>query len=172
MERLRQQIAEWVVLLRPYAAHLAVAGLALFIGLSAGIYKAMKDPAAVDTADKWPFPQWAPYRSGPLREELARTSVWSEDPSKAKVEVVKKPEGPPWRFIGTVHDGKARIAVIELESGKRIQRIASGQPLPNGAVIKKIDTSELVYDENGEEKVLKLFGVAKTDNLAAGSGKN
>ena len=54
---------------------------------------------------------------------------------------------------------------------QRIQRIASGQPLPNGAVIKKIDTSELIYDENGVEKVLKLFGVSKTDNLAAGSGK-
>lgn len=172
MERLRKQITEWAVVLRPYAAHLAVAGLALFIGLSVGIYKAMKDPAAVDTADRWPFPQWTPYRTGPLRDELARMNLWTDDPSKVQVVVEKKPEGPPWRFIGTVQDGKARVAVIELDRGKRVQRIASGEPLPNGAVIKKIDTSELIYDENGEEKVLKLFGVAKTDSLAAGSGKN
>lgn len=171
MERLRIQIAQWLVILRPYTAHLAVAGLALFIGLSAGIYKAMKDPAAVDTADKWPFPLWAPYKTVSLRDGLARINLWAEDPTKAKVVVEKKPEGPPWRFIGTVQDGKARVAVVELEQGKRVQRIASGQPLPNGAVIKKIDTSELIYDENGEEKVLKLFGVSKTDNLAAGSGK-
>lgn len=171
MERLRIQIAQWLVILRPYTAHLAVAGLALVLGLSTGIYKALKEPAAVDTADRWPFPQWAPYRTGPLRDNLARTNIWADDPSKAKAVVEKKPEGPPWRFIGTVQDGKARVAVIELEQGKRVQRIASGQPLPNGAVIKQIDTSELIYDENGQERVLKLFGASKTDNLAAGSGK-
>jgi len=172
VERLRIQIAEWRVILRPYSAHLAAAGLALFIGLSSGIYKAMKEPASVDTADRWPFPRWAPYRTGPLRDGLARTNLWAEDPSKAKVVVEKKPEGPPWRFIGTVQDAKGRVAVIELEQGKFVQRIARGQPLPNGAVIQKIDTSELIYSENGQEKVLKLFGIAKTDNLAAGSGKN
>ncbi len=165
-------MAEWLVILRPYTAHLAVAGLALVLGLSAGVYKAMKEPAAVDTADRWPFPQWAPYRTGPLRDALARTNLWAEDPSKAKVVVETKPAGPPWRFIGTVQDGKARVAVIELEQGKRVQRIASGQPLPNGAVIKKIDTSELIYDENGVEKVLKLFSAAEMNTPAAGNGKN
>src|SRR5690606_8463120 len=98
--------------------------------------------------------------------------IWTADPSKAKTTVEKKPEGPPWRFIGTIDDGKARIAVIELDRGKRVQRLASGQPLPNGSLIKKVGTSELIYDENGVEKVLKLFGLAETDSLADGTGKN
>lgn len=80
--------------------------------------------------------------------------------------------GPPWRFIGTLQDGKARIALIELDQGKRIQRIASGQPLPNGGLIKKIDVNELTYDDGGTDRVLRLFGIAKTDSMAAANGKN
>ena len=176
MERLfndiRQKLAALRPLLAPYSMHLAVAGLAVLLGTSAGIYQVSKDPTAVDTADKWPFPQWAPYRTGPQREALARVAVWAVDPTKAKVEVEKKPAGPPWRFIGTLQNGKTRIAIIELDQGKRVQRIAIGEALPNGAMIKKIDTGALIYDDNGVERVLKLFGTAKTDNLPAGSGKN
>jgi hypothetical protein len=169
---IKQKLAALGPVLAPYTAHLAVAGLAVLLGVGVGVYQASKDPTAVDTADKWPFPQWAPYRSGPQREALARAALWAADPTKAKIEVEKKPAGPPWRFIGTLQNGKARIAIIELDQGKRVQRIASGEPLPNGAMIKKIDTGALIYDDNGVERVLKLFGTAKTDNLPAGSGKN
>ncbi|MGE0282440.1 MAG: hypothetical protein AB7P20_17760 [Rhizobiaceae bacterium] len=158
--------------LRPYYAHLAALGVAIALGLTVAAFKLASDPPAVDTADRWPLPQWAPYRAGPLRDALARTPIWAEDPTKAKVVVEKKPEGPPWRFIGTLQEGKVRLAVIELDQGKRIQRVAAGQPLPNGAVITKIDTTTLTYDEGGVEKALRLFGAAKTDNLAAGTGKN
>jgi hypothetical protein len=159
--------------LRPYAGHLSALGIAIVLGLAVAAVKLSSTPPAVDTADRWPFPQWAPYRTGPQRDVLARAEIWTADPSKTKAAVAeKKPEGPPWRFIGTVQDGKARVAVIELEQGKRVQRIANGDPLPNGAVIKKIDISELIYDENGVEKVLKLFSAANTVNPAAGNGKN
>ena len=66
---------------------------------------------------------------------------------------------------------RVRVAVIELDQGKRIRRIASGEPLPNGAIIKKVDAGELVYDESGVEKVLKLFSAAKMDTPVAGNGK-
>lgn len=158
--------------LRPYFPHLIALGIAALLGLTVATFKISGDPAAVDTADRWPFPQWAPYRAGPQREALARTTLWAEDPTKAKVVTDKRPEGPPWRFIGTVTEGTMLIAVIELDQGKRVQRIGNGQPLPNGAVIKKIDSSTLIYDENGAEKALKLFGIAKSDAVAAGTGKN
>lgn len=157
--------------LKPYVPHLAALGIAMLIGLGVALFKVSSEPPAVDTADRWPFPQWAPYRAGPQRTALARTDIWAQDPTKAKPVAEKRPDGPPWRFIGTVREGKTLVAVIELDQGKRIQRISSGQPLPNGAVIKKIDTSTLIYDENGAEKSLQLFGLAKTDNLAAGTGK-
>lgn len=158
--------------LRPYTAHLGALGVALLLGLGVAAFKVSSEPPAVDTADRWPFPQWAPYRTGPQRAALARAELWAEDPTKAKAVAEKKVEGPPWRFIGTMREGATLVAVIELDQGKRIQRVSSGQPLPNGAVIKKIDTNTLIYDENGAEKALKLFGIAKTDNLAAGTGKN
>jgi hypothetical protein len=172
MDRILGQILERLGVLRPYAAHLSALGIAILIGLTVAVFKVSGSPPAVDTADRWPFPQWAPFRAGPQRNALARTNLWAEDPTKAKVVVEKKVEGPPWRFIGTLQEGESRIAVIELDQGKRIQRVGPGQALPNGALIKKVDTSVLTYDENGVEKALRLFGLTKTDNLAAGIGKN
>ncbi len=172
MDRILTQILERLGALRPYATHLGALGIAILFGLIVAVFKVSGSPPAVDTADRWPFPQWAPFRAGPQREVLARSTLWAEDPTKAKVVVEKKVEGPPWRFIGTFQEGDTRMAVIELDQGKRIQRVGPGQPLPNGALIKTIDTSVLTYDENGIEKALKLFGLTKTDNLAAGTGKN
>ncbi len=168
-----KDIGKKLEVLRPYTAHLGALGCAIVLGLTVAAFKVSSAPPAVDTTDRWPFPQWAPFRAGPQRASLAQAEIWTVDPSRVDaVAAEKKPEGPPWRFIGIVQDGKVRVAVIELDQGKRIQRIASGAPLPNGAVIKKIDTGELIYDENGVEKVLKLFSAAKTDTPAAGSGKN
>jgi hypothetical protein len=158
--------------LRDYYPHLAALGIAILLGLTVAVFKVVSDPPAVDTADRWPFPQWAPYRAGPQRDALARATIWTGDPTKAEAVVEKKPEGPPWRFIGTLQEGPMRIAVIELDQGKRVQRITAGQTLPNGALIKSIDTTTLTYDEDGVEKALKLFGLSKNDNLAAGTGKN
>lgn len=173
LDRVLREIQKGLEVLRPYAVHLSALAIAMLLGLIVAAVKVSSNPPAVDTADRWPLPLWAPYRAGPQRDALARAEIWTADPSKAKTEVAeKKPAGPLWRFIGTVQDGKARIAMIELEQGKRVQRIASGQPLPNGSVIKKIDTGELIYDENGVEKVLKLFSAAQMDTPAAGIGKN
>jgi len=171
LERILKELQERLGALRPYRAHLGTLGVAVLLGLLIAVIKVSSSPPAVDTADRWPFPQWAPYHAGPQRDAMARTMLWAEDPSKAKVVAEKKEEGPSWRFIGTLQEGGSRVAVIEVEKGKRIQRIAAGEPLPNGALIKKVDTSTLIYDENGAEKALRLFGPEKTDNLATGTGK-
>lgn len=170
MDRMLREMIRRLEVLRPYALHMGALGVAVLLGLAVAVFKVSGTPPAVDTTDRWPFPQWVPYRAGAQREMTAKAEIWTVDPSKKAV-VEKKPEGPPWRFIGTVHDGRVRVAVIELDQGKRIRRIASGEPLPNGAIIKKVDASELVYDESGVEKVLKLFSAAKMDIPAAGNGK-
>jgi hypothetical protein len=172
LQHVLKELSERFGDLRAYYPHLSALGIAILLGVVVAAFKLASDPPAVDTADRWPFPQWAPYRAGAQRDVLARAALWTEDPTKAKVLVEKKPEGPPWRFIGTLQEGEVRIAVIELDQGKRVQRIAAGQSLPNGAVIKSIETNALTYDENGVEKALRLFGPQKTDNLAAGTGKN
>lgn len=170
MERILKEFGAKLEILRPYSLHLAALSAALLLGLVVAVVKVSGQPPAVDSADRWPFPQWTPFRAGLQRDALARAEFWAADASK-KAEAQKKPAGPPWRFIGTVHDGKANVAVIELDQGKRIQRVSNGEALPNGALIKKIDTNELIYDENGEERVLKLFSAAKMDSPAAGNGK-
>jgi hypothetical protein len=157
--------------LRERLPHLVALGIAVALGAAVAAFKLASSPPAVDTADRWPLPKWAPYQSGQRRQDLARTSMWLEDPTKAKVVVEKKIEAPPWRFIGTLQEGSRRVAVIELDQGKRIQRISSGEALPNGAIIKQIEANTLTYEDNGSERALKLFGLAKTDSLADRTGE-
>lgn len=146
--------------IRPYVPHLAVLAVAMVLGLGVGMFKATSSPPAVDIADRWPFPKWVPYRAGAKRDDLRRLAIWSQDPGRQQEVEAVKADSPPWRFIGTMQDGDTHVAVIELDQGKRIQRVASGEPLPNGALIREISVSELVYDESGEEKTLKLFDPA------------
>jgi len=172
VDQIIKEIQQRLTVLAPYAPHLGALGVAVVLGFGVAAFKVSGDPPAVDTADRWPVPQWAPFRAGPQRDALARAGLWTPDPTRAQQTVEPQVAGPPWRFIGTLREGKSQMAVIELDQGKKVQRVTSGETLPNGALIKNIDTSTLTYDENGVEKVLKLFGVGKTDNLAAGTGKN
>jgi len=158
--------------LRPYALHLAGLAVAVVLGITVAGVKIAADPPSIDTADRWPFPKWEAYRASQLRQNNTAAQLWAVDPAKAKVAAEIKVAGPPWRFIGTLQEGNRRVAVLELDQGKRIQRIGSGEALPNGGLIKKIEASELTYDEGGIEKVLRLFGVAKTEGIADGNGKN
>jgi hypothetical protein len=156
---------------RPYFPHVAALGVAIVLGIAVSLFTISGTPPAVDTKDRWPLPKWAPYRAGEQREELKKLAIWAIEPGKEKIEAVKKPEGPPWRFIGTLQTPKGRIAVIEIDKGKRTQLVLGGEPLPNGVLIKNVGVGELVYDEDGVEKVLTLFSVDKAGNLPAENRK-
>lgn len=149
--------------LAPFRWHFAAVGVAILLGVLVGTLTLTTKVQSVDTADHWTFPKWAPYTAGPKRE-IAHLLTWVDDPTKKK-DVAVKVAGPPWRFIGTVQDGKKNVAVIELDQGKRVQRMASGELLPSGAQILKVGVGELVYSQDGEEKILKLFALEKPAGL-------
>lgn len=153
--------------LRFYVPHLLALGAAVVLGLAMGFVTILGKPPAVDTTDRWSLPRWSPYVAGPKREAMAQERIWLEEPGKRKEETVVAAV-PPWRFIGTVKDGNKLLAVIELDKGKRVQRLNQGDPLPNGAPITKIATGELSYTEDNAETTLKLFGVTKDQNFPAG----
>lgn len=158
--------------LRPYYPHLTAAGIAILLGLIVGIFKVSAAPNAVDTADRWPLPQWSPFRAGPQRDALVNAGLWPLDPTKAVAAEEKKVAAPPWRFIGTIQEGKSRLAVLEVEEGRRVQRFGSGETLPNGARIVDIAANSLRYDDGGVEKVLKLFSADLFEEPGSGNGKN
>jgi len=153
--------------LRFYLPHLLALGAAVFLGVAMGFVTILGKPPAVDTTDRWSLPRWAPYVAGPKREALARDRIWFEEPGKRREETVVSAV-PPWRFIGTVKDGDKLLAVIELDKGKRVQRLTQGDPLPNGAPITRIGTGEISYAQDNAETTLKLFGVTKDQNFPAG----
>jgi hypothetical protein len=116
------------------------------------------------------LPRWAPYIAGPKREELARLPLWVEEPGRRKTEVANV-AAAPWRFIGTVKDGEKMLAVIELDQGKRVQRLSPGDALPNGAQIMRVSAGEISYAENDAEMTLKLFGTTKDQNFPGANKK-
>lgn len=172
MNRLIQIALSRMEPLRPYFPHLLGLAGAILLGLTVGAFRASYDPKAVDTTDRWPFPKWAPYRAGSQRDAMVRAPIWPPDPSQSTAEAAPKEEGPPWRFVGTVEDGKNRLAIIELDQGKKIEHFASGDALPNGAQITKISNSELIYNEGGVQGTLRLFSADRAESTPATNRKN
>lgn len=158
-------------ILRFYVPHMAALAAAVVAGLAMGFTSIMGKPPAVDNADRWSLPRWAPYVSGPKRQEMAQTPLWTDEPGRKKEEAVVV-AAPQWRFIGTVRDGGKLLAIIELDRGRRVQRLNEGEALPNGAPITKISAGEISYAENDTETILKLFGVTKDQNFPSPGKKN
>ncbi len=157
-------------ILRFYVPHMAAIVAAIVAGLAMGFTTIMGKLPAVDTADRWSLPRWAPYVSGPKRQEMAQTPLWVDEPGRRKEEAVAVV--PPWRFIGTVRDGERLLAVIELDKGKRVQRLTQGEALPNGAAITRISTGEISYSQDNAETTLKLFNVIKDPAPPSAGKKN
>jgi hypothetical protein len=160
-----------VRMLRFYIPHLTALGVAVLAGI--GIAVASLSPRISDTdpAARWSLPRWTPYKAGPQRDEVSRTVIWAEEPGKRKVEVAAAPPPPPWRFIGTVQEGRRRLAVIELDQGRKVQRLDTGEALPNGALVVAIGTGELTYTEDDTQKTLQLFAAQKDQNFPGAKKK-
>lgn len=157
---MRREIRLAIQLLSPFRWHFAAVGIAVLLGVGIGLVRVSTAVPKVGITDRWPLPQWVAYKAAP-RQDSVRLLAWLDDPSKPKEVEAAKPAGPPWRFIGTVRNGKTSIAVIEVDQGKRVQRMSTGENLPDGGEIIKVGVGELTYAQDGQEKTLKLFNVEK-----------
>ena len=158
--------------LRFYIPHLVALAAAIFAGAAMAYATLLSKPAAEASNDRWLLPRWNPIVAGARREELANLPIWAEEPGKRRNVVAAAPAGPPWRFVGTVRDGGKVLAVIELDQGRRVQRLSAGDALPNGAHIATIAAGELSYTQENEQKTLTLFGPAKDQNFPGSAKKN
>jgi hypothetical protein len=159
-------------MLRFYIPHLTALGVAILAGLGMGIVALSPRISDADPAARWPLPHWTPYKAGPSREEMSHLTIWAEEGGgKRKVDIAAAPPAPPWRFIGTVQEGKRRLAVIEIDQGRKVQRLDTGETLPNGAMVVAIGTGELTYTEDDTQKTLKLFAPEKDKNFPSATNK-
>ena len=157
--------------LRFYVPHLTALGVAVLAGIGIGAASLSPRISDTDPAARRPMPHWTPYKAGPQRDEMTRLVIWAEEPGKRKAEVAAGPPPPPGRFIGTVQQGKRRLAVIELDQGRKVQRLDTGEALPNGALVVAIGTGELTYTEDDTQKTLKLFAAEKDQNFPSATKK-
>ena len=151
--------------LSPYRAHLAATVAALALGATVAGLRIAAMPAKSDVQDRWTLPVWTPYKAA-NRADVIANSLWGEDADRAPKADAEKKEVPPWRFIGTIQDGRTLLAVIEIE-GKRIARMKSGEDLPNGAKITAVVDGRLSYDEGGVAHTIKLFDAAARKQVGA-----
>lgn len=156
---------------QPYRSHLLAVGIALAIGMAAGILKASTAPSKPANADRWVMPQWAPYQAASTKQEMAADVIFTPDTNKKKANVADVPVVPTWRFTGTFRKGNQQIALIETGKDKHILRVTSGDELPGGAKVTAVRIGELAYTDSAGEQVLKLFDRDKIP-LAAGERKN
>ena len=72
---------------------------------------------------------------------------------------VAAPEGPTkdpeWRFVGTGGDGKDRYVMIQIE-GQPVSTLKTGDQLPGGAKILRVDDDRLCLLVSGRKRVLDL----------------
>jgi hypothetical protein len=148
-------------LAEPYLPHLLALGLALMAGIAVGMVKANSTPTVGPTADRWTLPNWAPFQSGEQRGTLAAASLWGLEPQKRQEIAVEAPPVPAWRFVGTVREGGDLLAVVELDKGRKVQRLRAGDQLPNGDRIQTVDDGRLGVVADNDERVLRIFSQDK-----------
>jgi hypothetical protein len=146
----------------PFRFHILVAGGAVLLGVSVGMFKLSREPAKALVADRWDFPHWSPYQAGTVRTEMTATPIFVQDPAKKKAEQDAQAAVPAWRFTGTVQEGHKQIALIEVDKGRHIRRLLPGDELPGGAKITSVVSGQLTYTDGSGEQVLKLFAA---DNI-------
>jgi hypothetical protein len=167
----RGTIAEAWERLQPFRAHMMAIGVALIIGMIAGVIKASTAPAKPANVDRWAMPQWAPYQAAATRQEMSGSVIFTPDANKKKANVAEAPVVPTWRFTGTFRKGSQQIALIETGKDKHILRVLPGDELPGGGKVTAVRIGELAYTDSAGEQVLKLFDSDKS-SLAAGERKN
>jgi hypothetical protein len=148
-------------LAEPYLPHLLALGLALTAGIAIGMVKANSTPTIGPTADRWTLPNWAPFQSGEQRVKLASASLWGSEPQNRREVAVEAPAAPAWRFVGTVREGGDLLAVVELDKGRKVQRLKAGDQLPNGDRIQRVDDGALAVLTGSNEEVLRIFSQDK-----------
>jgi len=144
--------------LRPYFPHLAAVISAVMFGLGVGYIKVSTLPPEIDVNDNWTLPQWGPYQPSLPSRELAALELWGEDDRAREIAETPEPrDASAWEFIGITQDGETRLAIIELGQDRKLQRLNSGDRLPNGVEILSVGANELTLSDEGTQVTIKLF---------------
>jgi hypothetical protein len=157
-------LSDFRVRVEPFKFHILALAAAIGLGVFVGLIKVNRVPPKSPDADRWNLPKWAPFQAAPSREAMGKDPMFAQDPAKKKAtaEAVAAAAAPAWRFTGTMADGNNQIALIEVDKGRRVKRIAPGDELPGGAKVTAVRVGTLVYTDSAGEQVLKLFSADVT----------
>jgi hypothetical protein len=159
------QVKGLIAIAKGYAQHAALIALMVAGGVALGILRVAASAQLAPLNDRWSLPNYKTEQTAALDPEVLLPRFWSEQPLVPKKKagpVAPPPATKPWQFLGTVDEGGTRYAVIEIE-GKSIRQIVTGGELPNGAVVTKIADGEMVFNQEGVDKSVRLFVENKSE---------
>jgi len=146
-------------LAQPYSPYLLAVAICAALGLALGVIRINVSTGASEQPERWALPSLTPPQIPNMTADEVTASFWTEQPREAKktaeTEPVKKPEGQ-WRFIGTIDQGQILVAVIEVD-GKKLQRLKSGDFLPDGSSLKEVSESAISIERQGALQSMRLF---------------
>ncbi len=140
---------------KAYLPHAAALMIFAAIGWMNGFFQATRTIDNPNLKETWSVPNWAPAHIGPERAMLSALDIW--EGGKKPLSAVKEVPKQAWRLIGTVQAGKSYAAVILLSDGKRVQRAAAGDVLPNGEKVLAVGHGSLQIEVSGTQQEIKLF---------------
>lgn len=145
---------------RQFAPHTALIAACAALGVAWGVFEIRTAGTIDEKPETWALPQV------PLPQLMAASPNGISDrfivdesrtPIKKKTpEIAKKEPTNKWRFIGTVVQGSALFAAIEV-NGQRVQSFKAGDALPDGAIVTKITEGILSFEREGTSKTVRLF---------------
>lgn len=146
-------------LAQQYLPQFILLGTFLTAGVGLGLIQINFSVGTSDQIEKWSLPVSLPMNPSSLSDDEISTRFWTEQPraSKKKDEPTKKAVAVvPWKFLGTVDQGKTLVAVITTDNGK-VRRLSNGDALPDGSIITQISSGVLSLERDGKASTIRLF---------------
>ncbi|MFC3093078.1 hypothetical protein DRW07_02515 [Alteromonas sediminis] len=97
--------------------------------------------------------------SGNTMKQIDMNALWGLTPKKD----VEATASTPWALKGIIEDNGRKVAIIDVDiaaksnTQDRYQRFLEGDTLPDGAVLVKINKSQVEFTKNGTSSVKRFF---------------
>ena len=156
MEQVLAKVRLYLPHVQPFLPHATALFVFALLGWMNGYFQSSRAIDNPNLKDTWSVPNWTPYHTGPERALITTLDIWDGKKPQA-IAAKPEPAKKAWQFVGTTRTGKAYAAVILLGDEGRIQRVMSGDLLPNGEKILAVGNGSLQIDTGSEQREIKLF---------------
>lgn len=109
-------------------------------------------PTAQIQADAWTLPAMAPQKPERFVAAINGANLWGAVQAAVQASL----NDPEWRIAGVAVSGTEKLVMVSVGS-QPLQLMKTGDALPGGARILRVDDNHLCLSINGKKRKLDLF---------------